>query len=71
MIRWETLRADWLRPKGSAIKSKRVHLKEINADDIVEKIFSTNGGWELDCPVPLNQMVDILIDFWQSEGLYD
>jgi hypothetical protein len=28
-------------------------------------------GGQLKSPVPLGQMIDILIDFWEADGLYD
>jgi hypothetical protein len=57
---------------GSIVASKqRVVQREVDAEDVIEKIFSQNGSWELSEPVPLNQMVEILIDFWEAEGLYD
>lgn len=77
LLRWEELRAEWLRPKNQseskqkAAKDKSKQQKDINAEDIAERIFSQNGGWQLSEPVPLNDMVDILIDFWQDEGLYE
>ena len=78
LMRWEELRAEWLRPKNQseskqqkAAKDKNKQQREINAEDIAERIFSQNGGWQLAEPVPLSDMVDILIDFWQDEGLYE
>ena len=79
LIRWEAQRAEWLRPKpDNESKKKSANDKSkqerdvINAEDIAERIFSQNlSSWQLDEPIPLSDMVDLLIDFWQDEGLYD
>jgi hypothetical protein len=78
LIKWEAMRAEWLRPKPQNNNNKKTSSNKskqerevINAEDIAERIFSQNGNWQLSEPIPLNEMVDILIDFWQDEGLYD
>ena len=76
LIKWEAQRTEWLRPKpNNENKNKTINSSNkhniINAEDIAERIFSQNGNWQLSEPIPLNDMVDILIDFWQDEGLYD
>lgn len=64
---------EWLRPK-SGNENKKVEKGKnkppVNAEDIAERIFS-QSGWQLSEPVSLSDMVDILIDFWEAEGLYD
>jgi hypothetical protein len=72
LVRWEMIRAEWLRPKIPLNRRLQVvEHKKINAETIIERIFSQNGNWQLSEPVPLSQMVDILIDFWEAEGLYE
>jgi len=34
-------------------------------------VFSQPLSGQLPQPVPLGQMIDILIDFWEADGLYD
>jgi hypothetical protein len=45
--------------------------KTIDPDEIIDRIFSSTGNGALPEPVPLPQMIDILIDFWEVDGLYD
>ncbi len=44
----------------------------LDADEIQERIFSnTPSEMVLPEPVPLSQMVDVLLDVWEADGLYD
>jgi len=73
--RWEKLRAEWksgaaggkaqVRPRGE------VRAKSIDVEDVIERIFSQTSKGVLPEPIPLGQMIDILVDFWESEGLFD
>lgn len=45
--------------------------KSLDVEDIIERIFSPGDTGQLSEPVPLGQMIDILIDVWESDGLYD
>jgi hypothetical protein len=51
------------------VSNKRA--KYVDVDDVIERIFSHNGDGTLAEAVPLGQMVDILIDTWEADGLYD
>jgi hypothetical protein len=46
-------------------------VKSIDPEDVIERIFSASGNGVLSESIPLPQMVDILIDFWEADGLYD
>jgi hypothetical protein len=48
-----------------------VRAKTIDVEDVIERIFSQTGKGQLSEPIPLGQMIDILVDFWESEGLFD
>lgn len=37
----------------------------MDVDTIIESIFSTTGDARLPQPVPLSQMIDLLVDFWE------
>lgn len=43
----------------------------MDVDAIIESIFSSNGDARLPQPVPLSKMIDLLVDFWEADGLYD
>ena len=77
--RWNATRAKWLaepspaeaKEKSSANKRGEVRAKNIDVEDLVERIFSQSGSGVLAEPVPLGQLIDILIEFWEADGLYD
>jgi hypothetical protein len=80
LAQWEETRQKWLRHQttNEEINSrKRQHPIQINVDEIIDVIFQSprqiksNGGVHPRFPqnVPLPQMVDILQDLWEAEGL--
>jgi hypothetical protein len=42
--------------------------KSVNVEEVAECIFMSTV---LPVPLPLSQMVDILVDCWEADGLYD
>ena len=73
-LKWESLRSNWVRPvSGQPSRKRRGEIKaiSIDPDDIIERIFTSSGNGILPQPIPLPQMVVILIDFWEADGLYD
>jgi Tol biopolymer transport system component len=48
-----------------------IRVKSIDPEDVIERIFSPTGSGILPDSIPLPQMVDILIDFWEADGLFD
>mmetsp|Transcript_53914 Transcript_53914/g.65087 ORF Transcript_53914/g.65087 Transcript_53914/m.65087 type:complete len:134 (+) Transcript_53914:113-514(+) len=82
---WEQTRARWLEEpaKGESRKSTPSrHAIPLDVDEIIDIIFSNRwrGGAakgrdgktddaSFPRPVPLPQMVDILVDLWEAEGL--
>jgi hypothetical protein len=70
---WCKLRADWRRPSPNYKHSARGEVKNRNLDidAVIEHVFSQPLSGQLPHPVPLGQMIDILIDFWEADGLYD
>lgn len=72
--RFEKIRADWVKPKPGVLSRKssaEVLAKSVDVEDVIERLFAQNGGGVLPEPIPLGQMIDILIDFWEADGLYD
>lgn len=39
--------------------------RSVDVDHVIESIFSTTGDARLPQPVPLSQMIDLLVDFWE------
>lgn len=75
---WEEARAQWLSSKQSDTDSTSRAAVPIEVDEIIDVIFSPrwrNPGEESGPPrrfpqnVPLPQMVDVLADLWEAEGL--
>ena len=66
------MRAEWLKPKGGAsrVKKSEPKAKSVDVEDILERLFSQSGGGKLPEPLPLGQMIDILVDFWEADDLY-
>eukprot|EP01035_Chromulina_nebulosa_P029500 gene29500-39097_t len=79
--RWELIRRRWLEPpnesKVEVSRKPKVIAKAIDVDDVIERIFSTSKSNSAELsgllkePLPLAQMIDILTDFWEADGLYD
>jgi hypothetical protein len=70
--RWLNVRRQWLTVTNTKPStSGEVRARDIDPEDVIDRIFSQNGDGTLAVPVPLGQMVDILIDFWEADGLYD
>ena len=70
LAQFERKRREWL---GGRTRPPRreVVARAVDVEDVIERIFSPGGSGELTEPVPLGQMIDILIDVWESDGLYD
>jgi hypothetical protein len=69
-LRWQQGRMEWKQPKSDG-KKPAMAAKDLDIDAIVEHVFSQPGKTDLPESVPLGQMIDILIDFWEADGLYD
>lgn len=76
--RWEEARAQWHASKSSDTDSTTRVAIPLDVDEIIDIIFSPRWrmpGHELGPPrrfpqnVPLAQMVDVLVDLWEAEGL--
>lgn len=71
--KWESLRKEWLKSSPGNVSKKvgEVIAKNIDVDDVIERIYSQSGNGSLREPIPLGQMIDLLVDFWEADGLYD
>lgn len=44
----------------------------MDVDEVIDDLFSGKGGpGNLPRSVPLPQMIDLLVDLWEAEGLFD
>jgi len=71
--RWQRTRAEWKRTEsgGKATRTSEVRAKSLDIDAVIEHVFSQPLKGKLPQNVPLGQMIDILIDFWEADGLFD
>ena len=73
VIRWNEQRKVWLTPRAKpgakpGVRPKVVPLSVAAVTALVEDMDRVR---ELPTAVPLPQMVDILVDMWEEEGLFD
>jgi len=74
---WEQNRQKWLDHKEKTSRAAEEHAVPVNVDEIIDVVFASprqlraNGGKGRNFPKPvkLPQMVDILQDLWEAEGL--
>ena len=74
---WEQNRQKWLDHKEKTYAVSEEHAVPVNVDEIIDVVFASprqlraNGGKGRNFPKPvkLPQMVDILQDLWEAEGL--
>ena len=71
--RWTKMRAEWRKPAPGTKAGSRgeVNNRNLDVDAVIEHVFSQPLSGQLPQAVPLGQMIDILIDFWEADGLYD
>ena len=76
LARWEKSRKEWLTLNRSNPHQKPSTAKQLDVDDIIDVIFTSSrqmreqgGPRYFPQSVPLPQMVDILQDLWEAEGL--
>ena len=70
LTKWNTDREKWRAGRLTKSLTAPSNIHAVDVDIIVEHLFSQQRK-TLPSPVPLPQMVDILIDFWEADGLYD
>lgn len=69
LANFERVRAEFTRvPPGKSIPPRAVVATNVDVEEVIEKVTS---GAPLTKPVPLGQMIDILVDLWEAEGLFD
>eukprot|EP00547_Thalassionema_nitzschioides_P006952 CAMPEP_0194203214 /NCGR_PEP_ID=MMETSP0156-20130528/3059_1 /TAXON_ID=33649 /ORGANISM="Thalassionema nitzschioides, Strain L26-B" /LENGTH=119 /DNA_ID=CAMNT_0038928919 /DNA_START=56 /DNA_END=415 /DNA_ORIENTATION=- len=74
-LKWEESRNKWISSTQESNSKTKTGAKALDVDEIIDLIFSQR--WRSQSPernqfpeaVPLPQMVDILVDLWEAEGL--
>jgi hypothetical protein len=70
LAKWNNDREKWRSTQSAKSSASSSNIHAVDVDVIVEHLFSQHRK-TLPSAVPLPQMVDILIDFWEADGLYD
>ena len=76
LSRWHFLRSRWLSSSTNAnndvkLNRKLNHAISLEIDDVIDSIFTSDGKSTLSYSIPLPQIIDILTDLWEADGLYD
>mmetsp|Transcript_58536 Transcript_58536/g.132542 ORF Transcript_58536/g.132542 Transcript_58536/m.132542 type:complete len:108 (+) Transcript_58536:259-582(+) len=72
LILWEKSRAEWLKKTVEAAGGmRRPCAVELDVDLVIDRIFSPDSTGELPHPVPLPQLIDLMTDLWEADGLFD
>jgi hypothetical protein len=74
--KWERLRSAWKSNKsnsvgGSVVKRTEIRGKSVDVEEVVESVFAGDSDGTLPQAIPLGQMVDILMDFWEADGFFE
>lgn len=43
----------------------------MDPDHVISQVFAQGSNGMLSQPIPLGQMIDILFDFWEADGMFD
>lgn len=68
--RWTHARQVWLQPRAQPNQPRRT-AKNIDLDEVIESIFTPEAQGRLPCAVSLPQMIDLMVDLWEADGLFD
>jgi hypothetical protein len=70
LIRWNEQRKVWLTPKVRSGMAPRPKVVPLSVSAVTALIEDVAREGELPVSVPLPQMVDLLVDMWEDEGLF-
>mmetsp|Transcript_1847 Transcript_1847/g.2586 ORF Transcript_1847/g.2586 Transcript_1847/m.2586 type:complete len:125 (-) Transcript_1847:383-757(-) len=71
LLLWEKRREEWLRLSRGGGRPPGTRAKNLDIDRVIDSIFSPAAKGHLPESTPLPQMVDLLVDMWEAEGLFD
>lgn len=63
---WKQIHAEWIKGTKERKKSKT----HVNIDSVMKVLNSEEEG-SFEKPIPLDDMVEILNETWEGEGLFD
>jgi hypothetical protein len=68
---WLQIRQQW-RNAPPAATNQPTRTRPVDPDEILDRLTRGNGGGpiHLPYPVPLETMVEVLMEIWEEEGLY-
>ena len=74
--RWEQTRQRWRAkcqsPTAEGKAAAPRNVKELDLDPVVAYLMSPGQqGVMPGCPVPLRMLVDVMVDLWEADGLFD
>ena len=71
-IRWQADRQEWLKDASKEDrKDAPAKARDIDVDAIIDSIFAAESTGILPHNVLLPQIINVLVDLWETEGLYD
>lgn len=57
---------------NTSIERKIIKADPIDLDSVIDTLFTSKPESPcLDAPIALSQVIDLMIDFWEADGLYD
>ena len=73
--RWINIRKEWRKRIPEKAKKQpspsEMDFRDIDVDEIVDRISGRSGTTTFREPLPLANLIDILVDLWESEEGYD
>jgi hypothetical protein len=75
---WLKVRQEWRfgsprTPQSAITRRRATDNKNVDVEEILERIFNSSNSHDMTLPEPvsLDKMVEILLDVWEADGLYD
>ncbi|KAL9440417.1 hypothetical protein AB3S75_019140 [Citrus x aurantiifolia] len=69
LILWNQVRMQWIGSSKSENRTQQIWESKSSWPATYESLLGTKNPFPR--PIPLSEMVDLLVDVWEHEGLYD
>ncbi|PWZ07989.1 hypothetical protein Zm00014a_001653 [Zea mays] len=69
LMLWNQTRQQWVGSKKRHSRSQQPREPKLSWNTTYESLLGSNKLFSQ--PIPLGEMVDLLVDAWEQEGLYD